>query len=215
MDKIEEKLEEISKEGNITIFNSNIRENIVKNKTNVKKIESEIQELKEKQVQNFENIRLISENIVSLEQSHEAQKKSDHSNYKCRQCEAKFTTEVCLKSHINHKHSTQYHCEICRNEFEGNVTLEQHMITIHKAEKKFKCDKCETAFVVEWRLRKHKKIHLKTNIRKCHYYNNMKECPFSTLGCKFLHEKSSFCKYNENCNLEKCQFQHSETSNNY
>ena len=246
VERIEVKMEEMIKENKQTSSESNIKENIVENITNVKRIDSEIKELKKTQTKNVENIRLISENIAALEQSQEAQKKSeqdkmglvrkqsieiedlvrkmeiistaktsDDSQYICRQCDEKFTLKEGLRNHIIHKHSTQFHCETCGHEFEGSVALEQHMITKHNAEKKYKCDICKNDFVADWRLRKHKKMHMKTNARKCHYYNNMKECPFSYLGCKFLHEKSDMCKFNGNCKLEKCQFQHSKPTNNY
>ena len=112
---------------------------------------------------------------------------------------------------MKHQHSKHFTCNTCNQKFEESPTCEHHMITMHKIEKQHKCDECESTFLVEWRLKKHKKNHQKDFVRKCHYFNNRKECPFKQLGCKFSHEESSLCKNNENCTIYKCQYQHMKT----
>ena len=57
-------------------------------------------------------------------------------------------------------------------------------------------------------IRKTSKMHGQDKIRKCHYYNNKKVCPFQNFGCKFLHEKAGVCRFKENCGKEMCQYEH-------
>ena len=236
VDIIEEKVKEIIEHSSATSMDSDC----VKNKANVEKIEYEIQEVKKRQAVNCENILLITKNIEILQQSHDALKveevnnrdlltkmisekaevkqtepTSDDLKYECSKCDTKYTTTECLLKHKTYKYPSQFTCKICNHKFEDSVSLEQHMMALHSTEKQFKCNLCESAFVVEWRFRKHFKNHQKSYVRKCHYYNNKKECPYSHLGCKFLHVKSSLCEYNGNCKIVKCQYQHSSKPNNY
>ena len=51
-------------------------------------------------------------------------------------------------------------------------------------------------------------MHLNKNMRKCHYYNNSKTCPFKEVGCKFAHEASNKCNFLDKCKNHLCQFQH-------
>ena len=46
------------------------------------------------------------------------------------------------------------------------------------------------------------------NIRLCHYYNNMKVCPFEEIGCMFRHAKSNKCWVKEFCKNKLCQYAH-------
>ena len=64
-------------------------------------------------------------------------------------------------------------------------------------------------FFMLWRLRQHTKVQDNTNIRKCHYFNNNKVCPFEHIGCKFKHEKSEHCANPKNCKVKLCPKQHS------
>ena len=129
--------------------------------------------------------------------------------YKCRECDNNFLNKACLLKHRTKRHSTQLTCITCNQNFEESAMFKEHMIAMHKIEKQYKCDQCDSAFVVEWRLQKHRKNHQRTVVRKCHYFNNRKECPFLQLGCKFLHEESYLCKNNKKCTILKCQYQHS------
>ena len=52
------------------------------------------------------------------------------------------------------------------------------------------------------------KIHTKNNIKNCHYFNNMKKCPYEKLGCKFLHAVSKICELGETCERHLCPFRH-------
>ena len=242
MDRIEEKMEKIIKENNPTTVASYIKETIDGNIGSIEMIESEISALKKKQAENCENISLINESIMSLQKSHDALMKSEENTrvlmmkhmdelkeavrkkeinstvktFDDSESETKFASKECLSKHIKYKHSIRkiFTCEICNHDLKESIDLEKHMITVHNTEKQYKCDICESAFVVEWHLRKHKINHQKNNVRKCHYFNNMKPCPFWTLGCKFSHEVSNMCKFNQSCRLKKCQFRHSQETKN-
>ena len=69
-----------------------------------------------------------------------------------------------------------------------------------------KCEQCNKTKYQDI-LSKHIKIaHEKVNIY-CHYFNNMKTCPFNE-ECIFLHEDSSKCKYGKACERMYCMFKH-------
>ena len=79
--------------------------------------------------------------------------------------------------------------------------LEKHLRT-HAETTKFKCNDCGKEFLMEWRLKKHKEMHTKQNVKKCHYYNNSKICPFDDIGCKFVHEVSKKCFFPKSCKTQ-------------
>ena len=47
-------------------------------------------------------------------------------------------------------------CKLCNSTFEANHLLKDPIIKVHENTKKFKCDKCEMAFALKWRLHKHR-----------------------------------------------------------
>ena len=58
-------------------------------------------------------------------------------------------------------------------------------------------------------MKKHSVVHKNhENIRRCHYFNNRKNCPFEELGCMFKHEYAPKCRYKDRCKIKYCQFQH-------
>ena len=79
-------------------------------------------------------------------------------------------------------------------------------ISEHRETKNSECQLCDMSFLLEWRLKKHIEGYSKT--RTCHYFNNNVECPFSKVGCKFLHKKAENCKYADYCSRTKCQYRH-------
>ena len=52
------------------------------------------------------------------------------------------------------------------------------------------------------------KIH-EENVKFCHYFNNLENCPYQEFGCKFKHEISPTCHFNKKCKRSKCQYRHS------
>ena len=52
---------------------------------------------------------------------------------------------------------------------------------------KYKCNVCGKMFLLEWRLEKHGDVHTKQT-RKCTFVLNKEPCPFSDIGCKFVHD---------------------------
>ena len=93
-----------------------------------------------------------------------------------------------------------------------NYELEEHMMNMHAESEMFSCKHCNKSFVMSWRLKKHVREHQKINKRRCHYFNNDKECPFEKIGCKFSHEVAPECKFGFLCEKTKCQYRHSTSS---
>merc|ERR1711954_230098 len=99
-------------------------------------------------------------------------------------------------------------CHKCDKRFVNSYNLEENLVSIHNETKSFNCDKCENKFVTKWRLKRHQECHNEKTQRKCHYFNNMIECPFQEYGCKFLHIESEVCKFGKNFRRTMCQFRH-------
>ena len=130
--------------------------------------------------------------------------------YICDNCDSQFQKRLDLKKHIDERHSQKLSCNICGDTFSKNHELEEHMLNTHKEVKQFSCDQCDMSFVLQWRLKKHVKEHQQLYRRRCHYYNNNKDCPFSKIGCKFIHDIAPECTYGSTCSRTKCQYQHSQ-----
>ena len=114
------------------------------------------------------------------------------------------TIDTNLKESGNRKPKSAK-CEECGKEFSRNCDFENHLEE-HETEKSYGCDQCGKSFFLEWRLKKHENVH-KGNTKHCHYFNNGKPCPFFSIGCMFLHEKSGKCKFSV-CKNSMCQFEH-------
>ena len=129
-------------------------------------------------------------------------------SYKCRVCYSKFVNTLDLKRHIVDSHSKKSECNKCDKKFTTSSQLETHLQE-HGSQKENVCKKCGKTFHFSWRLEKHNKMHdSNITVRKCHYFNNDKQCPFDEIGCKFLHEEAVYCKYRSQCKFDKCQFRH-------
>ena len=124
----------------------------------------------------------------------------------CIKCQATFFSRDNLKYHINTRHPKKLSCKECDETFNENWKLERHM-TSHGRQKKLKCDTCEMTFHFKWRLNKHITGH-QNQLKKCHYFNNNKTCPFEEIGCKFLQVMSTECTFKAFCTNDKCQFRH-------
>ena len=102
----------------------------------------------------------------------------------------------------------QVECDHCDEKFDSHSSIEMHLKNLNVT-KQFKCSECEMSLHTKWRLNKHKKMHQSSSkIRKCHFFNSGKICPFEQLGCKFKHEYSDKCKFGEKCTFHMCHFKH-------
>ena len=141
------------------------------------------------------------------------QAKNGKETFECRKCPDVFESKKSLRKHVFELHPMKIKCMICDSTFESNCDLELHIREVHEKEKQFHCEHCEKMFVTEWRLKKHNKCHLsEVKMKKCHYFNNQKACPYEDLGCMFLHEVSEKCTFMESCSNSLCSFQHSNES---
>ena len=77
----------------------------------------------------------------------------------------------------------------------------------------YKCDEYEKMFVLNWRFKKHQQWHSIESVKKCHYLNNDKECPYEKLGYMFDHALAGNCQFGKNCSNKLCSFQHEQTAN--
>ena len=79
--------------------------------------------------------------------------------FKCKDCKEEFGDKINLYTHINKYHPHKIKCSIC--DFEGHILsdIDEHMVKSHSSERKFKCNKCESTFMSEIRMKKHEKIH--------------------------------------------------------
>ena len=57
-----------------------------------------------------------------------------------------------------------------------------------------------------------KTVYTSENIKKCHYFNNKKKCPFEDLGCMFAHRDSEICKFDQMCSKNLCSYKHSNNN---
>ena len=124
--------------------------------------------------------------------------------FKCDVCDLVFGNLSELRKHKNlHKGVEKFGCCVCCQEFDEEWKMEAHK----KKHKLFACDQCGKQFKVMDIMEKHKKIvHEKCQLY-CHYFNNMKVCPFDK-ECIFLHEDADKCRYGESFDIIQCMFKH-------
>ena len=56
----------------------------------------------------------------------------------------------------------------------------------HNTQKTFECNVCGKMFLLKWTLQKHVEKHNKKT-KDCTYILKKEPCPFSDIGCKFVH----------------------------
>ena len=178
-------------------------------------LDSDILKLQELSTINKQKIEDIDLKLQSLEskKDKETTKSCESSalpseNVTCKQCGLQLSGLESLNEHILQKHKRIFKCSDCARTFNNSYELEQHIVNMHNKVKPFKCDKCEVKFLMKWRFDKHIAAHESLKTRRCHYFNNKKECPFVKSGCKYLHETSKICKYLDSCSTAMCQFRH-------
>ena len=121
---------------------------------------------------------------------------------------SKCSSTKSFELHNSENHVQRVKCKICDDIFDKNCELEMHIKTQHDSVEKFECDQCGKRFVLGWRLKKHQWIHKGQNIKRCHYFNNKKTCPYEEIGCMFEHSFSGNCRYGSKCDKTMCSFQH-------
>lgn len=178
----------------------------------VKELSCEVDKILDK-IQLLENTikdlkEAVSAKLNEMDKSVINNNKQIKEKVKCVKCKETFETKTQLFKHIKKSHLESFECKCC--EFSSNKMheLENHLIANHGMSKDFKCNRCDSIFVTEWRLKKHIKMH-DTKNKFCHFVNNGKKCQYEELGCRFSHEDAPECKYKEQCSIKLCQFKHS------
>ena len=170
-----------------------LKEQLNENKIHVHELEKELQNAN-LEIDKLKGIEVAQENTLVV---------------RCDDCDFSSESRKTLRKHSLQTHPRNIKCKCCDATFERMSDLESHIDLSHDSVKKFQCDHCDKTFVLEWRLRKHKKMHKQQKIINCHYFNNKKDCPFEKIGCMFMHTFSKMCKYGKNCDKLMCSFQHS------
>ena len=175
----------------------------------VKHLEEELKNMKnmEEKIKHLENIINKPKSYLDNE-SEFLRSKMVQESIKCRKCDSIFKTRKLLRDHMRVNHISDVKCNTCEKTFDEQWKLEKHLSEDHGKEKTFDCEVCDESFFTNWRLRKHMQSHDEPNVKFCHYFNNLKKCPFKEFGCKFRHTKSDQCKYQENCKRKLCQYRH-------
>ena len=183
----------------------------------LKSLQIEVNKFKEELKSNKTELAEVKEELKNVKnelkhykdkETGEIPKGKSEEEFGCKICDVSFISKKSLKMHIQSDHRHKIKCESCDQTFKKNCDLESHIERNHDSVEKFKCDKCDKCFVLKWRLKKHQDIHTNPNIRKCHYYNNQKHCPFEIIGCMFDHSLSGKCNHGEKCTKKLCTFQH-------
>ena len=132
-----------------------------------------------------EELKNVKDERKSEKETVEDPKGISEKEFSCKICDQSFRSKKTLKYHNQSNHNKLIKCKSCDKTFENNCDLELHINENHDSAEHLECVKCGKRFVLEWRLKKHQEIHTNKNIRKCHYFNNQKCCPFEVIGCTF------------------------------
>ena len=145
----------------------------------ITKISADIEVLSKLKNENVNAIEALNEKIGKID--------SELADAKIRVSE-KETIESSLETCVE---ASRKKCSFCQTSFEHAFELENHLEETHGEKNKFQCDKCNNTFQLEWRLKKHKRMHIMKNVKCCKYFITNENCPFEKIGCKFLHEAHS------------------------
>ena len=166
----------------------------------------EFEATKKELIEVKEELKVVKEEVRCLKVSEKIEKPEN--NWKCDKCDKSFSLKKNLKIHNLEYHKQTIKCKLCPETFELNCDLEVHVKRNHVSEEKFDCDICGKSFALEWRMKKHKQIHTNQTLKRCHYFNNDKSCPFEEIGCMFEHSFAGICRYGGKCNKTLCSYQH-------
>ena len=193
------------------------------NKISLKSLQLEINDIKEELKSANKELKEVKEELKELKREKQEgntniQNKKDELNmipqFLCTKCEESFQSKKVLKAHMKTVHPKVVKCNVCEETFDENFNLELHIRLKHEESRNFECNQCGKTFVLMWRFRKHKENHSNQNAKKCHYFNNKKDCPFEEIGCMFEHSLSDMCIYNRNCKNKLCSNQHETDEDN-
>ena len=172
-------------------------------KEELKDVKSELKEVKEE----LKEVKDEKEKHLNAKHEEEESTSNKRSSY-CRKCDKSFNSKKSLNLHVKKMHPQKMKCRLCEETFDENIKLERHISLHHESTEKFDCNECGKSFVLKWRLTKHKENHANLDVKKCHYFNNSKDCPFEKMGCMFAHSPSVKCFHGKNCNNKLCSYQH-------
>ena len=178
-------------------------------KVTLKSVNAEIDNLRKELDTNKKHLSEVKKKLNDAQEEikdlkgYKCQSGKSESVHECRQCSFFGQTKKILKSHNDKYHPNRIKCNACDQEFKINSDLELHIQTNHDSREKYSCEHCDKQFVLKWRLQKHQQIHTQHKIKKCHYFNNGKICPYENIGCMFEHSTSELCKYGIQC-IKNC-----------
>jgi hypothetical protein len=165
-----------------------------------KEVQAENSELRER-------LNMVQTNFDKLSNEHKILKaeliteKEKHN--RCTNCDKILESGKVLKNPKKKSSTGEFKCDQCKKEFDQEWKMNAH----ERKHKRYQCDRCDESFEYQDILRKHKLVSHENTKLYCHFYNNEKTCPYDE-RCIFLHEDSTFCKYDPNCERDFCMFKH-------
>ena len=157
--------------------------------------------------------------------------------YVCDICEYKCENQATFKKHCKDTHQVKkFNCDHCGTKLNSLSGLDNHIQMFHKRRPDYQCEHCDSKFSSLENVEKH--MNYRHNIFPkrpathqaqskwsktysqsersangfCRYWNNS-TCQFNET-CKFLHEASPFCKFQQSCrNIKNCSFFHEKVQN--
>ena len=154
-------------------------------------------------------MNIIKERFINQKTPLEKNEKNK-ANVTCNKCGKCYESRSQLHTHIKEDHKQTFHCSVCDFKGKSISVLDEHISIIHnESSASYQCSECNEMFMSEWRLKKHKRVHEHGFSTKfCHYYNNLKFCPYEKFGCKFKHSDAEMCKFDKLCKRKLCPFKH-------
>ena len=165
-----------------------------------KEVQAENSELRER-------LNMVQTNFDKLSNEHKILKaeliteKEKHN--RCTNRDKILESGKVLKNPKKKSSTGEFKCDQCKKEFDQEWKMNAH----ERKHKRYQCDRCDQSFEYQDILRKHKLVSHENTKLYCHFYNNEKTCPYDE-RCIFLHEDSTFCKYDPNCERDFCMFKH-------
>ncbi|KAG7172302.1 gastrula zinc finger protein XlCGF52.1-like [Homarus americanus] len=139
-------------------------------------------------------------------------------SYPCTVCEAKFTSKVYLRAHIQrHFCLKSVQCQFCDETFQTNNQYVIHQ-RVHVDEKPFQCQYCEKAFSNKFQFDNHEKTHAGKGLLKCEYCDatftqkqalvvherkHTGEKPFKCEKCGAAFRVRSYLRAHKKCHMDR------------